>query len=111
VLDVVGQDYVRTARAKGVPRRALIRRHVLRNALIPTITLIGLQVGNLLSGAFLVEVVFSWPGIGLYSTNTIRNFDYQAIMSITIIIAVIYALVNTVIDIVYTQLDPRIELS
>ncbi|HZS89278.1 MAG TPA: ABC transporter permease [Chloroflexota bacterium] len=110
VLDVVSQDYVRTARAKGVPRRALIRRHILRNALIPTTTLLGLQVGNLLSGAFLVEVVFSWPGIGLYSTNTIRNFDYQAIMSITIIVAVIYSLVNTVIDLVYTQLDPRIEL-
>jgi peptide/nickel transport system permease protein len=102
---------VRTARAKGLPRRLVIRRHVLRNALIPTTTLLGLQVGGLLSGAFMVEVVFSWPGIGFYSTNTIRNFDYQAIMSITIIVAVIYSTVNTVIDIVYTKLDPRIDLA
>jgi peptide/nickel transport system permease protein len=111
VIDVVSQDYVRTARAKGLPRRRVIRRHVLRNALIPTTTLVGLQLGNLLSGAFLVEVVFSWPGIGFYSTNTVRNFDYQAIMSITIIVAVIYSTVNTAIDIIYTKLDPRIELA
>ena len=111
VMDVVSQDYVRTARAKGLPRQAVIRRHVLRNALIPTSTLLGLQLGNLLSGAFLVEVVFSWPGIGFYSTNTIRNFDYQAIMSITIIVAIIYSLSNLVIDVVYTRLDPRIELT
>ncbi len=111
VMDVASHDYVRTARAKGLPRRLVIRRHVLRNALIPTTTLLGLQVGGLLSGAFMVEVVFSWPGIGFYSTNTIRNFDYQAIMSITIIVAVIYSTVNTVIDIVYTKLDPRIDLA
>jgi peptide/nickel transport system permease protein len=111
MLDVITQDYIRTARAKGVSRRAVVMRHAMRNALIPTTTLLGLQVGNLLSGAFLVEVVFSWPGIGFYSINTIQNFDYQAIMSITVILAVTYTLVNLVVDILYTFLDPRIALA
>jgi peptide/nickel transport system permease protein len=111
MLDVITQDYIRTARAKGVSRRGVVMRHAMRNALIPTTTLLGLQVGNLLSGAFLVEVVFSWPGIGFYSINTIQNFDYQAIMSITVILAVTYTLVNLVVDVLYTLLDPRIALA
>jgi peptide/nickel transport system permease protein len=111
MVDVISKDYIRTARAKGVPRRTVVMRHALRNALIPTTTLLGLQVGNLLSGAFLIETVFSWPGIGYYSVNTMQNFDYQAIMSITVILAVTYTLVNLVVDILYTKLDPRLELS
>jgi peptide/nickel transport system permease protein len=111
MVDVITQDYIRTARAKGLPRRTVVMRHAMRNALIPTTTLLGLQVGNLLSGAFLVEVVFSWPGIGFYSINTIQNFDYQAIMSITIILAITYTLVNLVVDLIYTVLDPRITLA
>lgn len=111
MVDVITQDYIRTARAKGLPRRTVVMRHAMRNALIPTTTLLGLQVGNLLSGAFLVEVVFSWPGIGFYSINTIQNFDYQAIMSITIILAITYTLVNLVVDVIYTFLDPRIALA
>ncbi|HZS85991.1 MAG TPA: ABC transporter permease [Chloroflexota bacterium] len=108
MVDVLAQDYIRTARAKGVDRFSVVMRHALRNALIPTITLLGLQVGNLLSGAFLVEIVFSWPGIGFYSVNTIQNADYQAIMSITVLIAVIYTFVNLLVDILYIKLDPRI---
>lgn len=108
MVDVLAQDYIRTARAKGVDRFSVVMRHALRNALIPTITLLGLQVGNLLSGAFLVEIVFSWPGIGFYSVNTIQNADYQAIMSITVLIAVIYTFVNLLVDILYIRLDPRI---
>jgi peptide/nickel transport system permease protein len=108
MVDVLAQDYIRTARAKGVDRFSVVMRHALRNALIPTITLLGLQVGNLLSGAFLVEIVFSWPGIGFYSVNTIQNADYQAIMSITVLIAVIYTFVNLLVDMVYIKLDPRI---
>ena len=108
MIDVLAQDYVRTARAKGVARGTVLMRHALRNALIPTTTLLGLQVGNLLSGVFLVEIVFSWPGIGFYTVSAIQNFDYQAIMSITVILAVVYTLVNLLVDILYTRLDPRI---
>ncbi len=108
MVDVLSQDYIRTARAKGVARVPVVMRHALRNALIPTTTLLGLQVGNLLSGAFLVEIVFSWPGIGFYSVNAIENSDYQAIMSITVLVAVVYTLVNLAVDLLYTQLDPRI---
>jgi peptide/nickel transport system permease protein len=108
MVDVLGQDYIRTARAKGVARFSVVMRHALRNALIPTVTLLGLQVGNLLGGVFLVEIVFSWPGIGYYSVNAIQNFDYQAIMSITVLLAVVYTLVNLLVDIAYTRLDPRI---
>ncbi len=111
MVDVLAQDYIRTARAKGVPRLSVVMRHALRNALIPTTTLLGLQVGNLLSGAFLVEIVFSWPGIGFYSVNAIQNFDYQAIMSITVLVAVIYTVVNLLVDLAYTRLDPRISLA
>ena len=108
MLEALGQDYVRTARAKGLRGRRVVYRHALRNALIPTTTLMGLQVGNLLGGAFLVEIVFSWPGIGFYSVQAIRAFDYAAIMGVTIIIAVAYTLVNLVVDVLYAVLDPRI---
>jgi peptide/nickel transport system permease protein len=111
MVDVITQDYIRTARAKGLPRRTVVFRHAMRNALIPTTTLLGLQVGNLLSGAFLTETVFSWPGIGYYSVSAIQSFDYQAIMSITVILAVTYTLVNLAVDILYTKLDPRLQLA
>ncbi len=111
MVDVITRDYIRTARAKGVPRRTVVMRHALRNALIPTTTLLGLQVGNLLSGAFLTETVFSWPGIGYYSVSAIQNFDYQAIMSITVILAITYTLVNLAVDVLYTKLDPRLQLA
>lgn len=108
MLEVLNQDYIRTARAKGLRRRLIVYRHALRNALIPTTTLMGLQVGNLLGGAFLVEIVFSWPGIGFYSVQAIRAFDYSAIMGVTIIIAIAYTLVNLIVDLLYAVLDPRI---
>jgi peptide/nickel transport system permease protein len=108
MLDVLGQDYIRTARAKGLPSRRVSYIHALRNALIPTVTLLGLQVGNLLGGAFLVEIVFSWPGIGFYSVQSIRAFDYSAIMGVTIVIAVVYTLINLLVDVIYVLLDPRI---
>jgi peptide/nickel transport system permease protein len=108
MLDALSQDYIRTAKAKGVGRWRISVRHALRNALVPTTTLLGLQVGNLLGGAFLVEIVFSWPGIGFYSVQAIRAFDFAAIMGIAIIIAIGYTLVNLVVDILYTLLDPRI---
>src|SRR2546430_17713986 len=108
MAEALGQDYARAAHAKGLPRGLVVYRHALRNALIPTTTLMGLQVGNLLAGAFLVEIVFSWPGIGFYAVQAIRAFDYAAIMGITIIIAVVYTLVNLLVDFLYAVLDPRI---
>ena len=108
ILETMGADYVRTARAKGITEPALLRRHVLRNAFIPTLTVLGLQVGYLLAGNFLVESVFNWPGIGLYAIDAISNLDYAAIMGVTLVVSVVYVAVNLVVDILYVALDPRI---
>ena len=108
VIESLDADYVRTARAKGLAERVVLSRHVLKNALIPTTTVLGLQVGFLLAGNVLTEVVFNWPGIGLYAVNAIRFLDYSAIMGVTLLISVMYVLVNLVVDIVYLFLDPRI---
>ncbi len=108
MLDVLNQDYVRTARAKGLEHRTVIFRHALKNAMLPTVTSIGLQVGLLLSGAFLVEIVFSWPGIGRYAVSAIEKIDYNGIMATTLVIAAIFVVMNLVVDILYLFLDPRI---
>jgi peptide/nickel transport system permease protein len=111
MLEVLRQDYVRTARAKGLKRRAVLYRHALRNALLPTVTMLSLGLGGLLSGAFLIEIVYAWPGIGTYSVQAVQNFDYQPIMSITLLIAAIYVVLNLVADLLYAVLDPRIRYS
>jgi ABC-type dipeptide/oligopeptide/nickel transport system permease component len=111
MLESLGADYVRTARAKGLTETSLLRRHVLRNAFIPTLTVLGLQVGYLLAGNFLVESVFNWPGIGLYAVDAISNLDYAAIMGVTLVISVIFVVVNLVVDLLYMVLDPRIAYS
>lgn len=111
VLETMGADYVRTARAKGLTQASLLRRHVMRNAFIPTLTVLGLQVGYLLAGNFLVESVFNWPGIGLYAIDAISNLDYAAIMGVTLVVSVVYVAVNLVVDILYVVLDPRITYS
>ena len=108
VLETLGHDYVRTARSKGLTERSVVYRHVLRNALIPTVTLIGLQVGALLAGVFLIEIIYSWPGIGFYTVNAVMALDFNAIMSTTLLVAVVYTLVNLVVDVIYVALDPRI---
>jgi peptide/nickel transport system permease protein len=108
MLEVMNQDYIRTARAKGLLERTVVVRHGLKNALLPTITVLGLQVGLLLSGAVLVEIVFSWPGIGRYAVQGVQQFDYNAIMGTTLIIAFIYVIVNLVVDVLYVVVDPRI---
>ncbi len=108
MLDVMGQDYVRTARGKGMPRRIIVIRHALRNALVPATTVMGLQIGYLLGGALLVEDVFSWPGIGRYATLATLTLDYNAIMAVTIVAALMYGLVNLVVDLLYVVIDPRI---
>ncbi|MFM9108784.1 MAG: ABC transporter permease [Chloroflexota bacterium] len=108
MLEVLTQDYIRTARAKGISQKAVLLSHALKNALLPTVTSLGLQVGLLLSGAFLVEIVFSWPGIGRYAVEAIQRLDYNASMATTLIIAVVFVLMNLLVDILYLFLDPRI---
>jgi peptide/nickel transport system permease protein len=108
MLDVLPQDYIRTARAKGLTRTRVTIRHALRNALLPATTVMGLQVGFLLGGALLVEDVFSWPGIGRYATLATLTLDYNAIMAVTIVAAAIYVVVNLGVDLLYLVLDPRI---
>ena len=111
ILETLGADYIRTARAKGLTEPSLLRRHVLRNAFIPTLTVLGLQVGYLLAGNFLVESVFNWPGIGLYAIDAISNLDYAAIMGVTLVVSVVYIVVNLIVDILYVVRDPRISYS
>jgi peptide/nickel transport system permease protein len=108
VIDVAASDHVRAAHAKGLAPALVTHRHVFRNALIPSTTVIGLQFGTLLAGSILVEVVFSWPGIGLYAVNAISNLDYTAIMGVTLLVSLIYVLVNLAVDVAYLLLDPRI---
>lgn len=110
-IEVLGSDYVRTARAKGVFEWIVLRRHVFKNAMLPTTTVIGLQIGVLLAGNVLIEVVFNWPGIGLYAVNAIRYLDYAAIMGVTLVISVIYVTANLIVDLLYVVLDPRISYS
>jgi peptide/nickel transport system permease protein len=110
MLEVLRQDYIRTARAKGLRRRVVITRHALRNALIPTTTVIGLRFGSLLEGAVLTETIFAWPGLGRYAVGAILYLDFPAIMGSVLAIAVIYSLANLVVDIVYGFLDPRIRV-
>jgi peptide/nickel transport system permease protein len=110
-LDVQNEDYVRTARAKGVSPGVVDRRHVLRNALLPITTIIGLQTGFLLSGAVLTETVFAWPGIGTWLVDAIEARNYPVLQTGILIIAVVFVLVNLVVDISYGFLNPRIRLS
>ncbi|MBI1280152.1 MAG: ABC transporter permease subunit [Anaerolineaceae bacterium] len=111
MLEVLGAEYVRTARSKGLSERAVVMRHAFSNALIPVVTVIGLSFGNLLSGAVLTETIFSWPGIGRYAFQASTSQDFPAIMGISMLIAFIYVGVNFVVDILYFFLDPRIRLA
>jgi peptide/nickel transport system permease protein len=110
MLDVLSEDYVRTARAKGVAERAVMMRHAARNSLIPTLTVIGLSFGGLLSGAVVTESVFAWPGLGLYAFRSATSLDFPAIMGVGIVVATVYVLVNLVVDVAYGLLDPRIRV-
>jgi len=108
LLEVIRQDYVRTARAKGFGKRAVITRHCLRNALIPVLTLFGLSVGVLIGGAAITETVFAWPGIGRYAVRSIAIRDYPLIQFIVLLIAASVVTVNFVVDVLYGMVDPRI---
>ncbi|KAB2685433.1 MULTISPECIES: ABC transporter permease subunit [Brucella/Ochrobactrum group] len=108
MLEVLGEDYVRTARAKGLPIRRVVGLHALRNAMIPVITTIGLQVGVLMAGAILTETIFSWPGIGKWMLDSIFRRDYPVVQSGLLLIAFIIMLVNLVVDLLYGLINPRI---
>jgi peptide/nickel transport system permease protein len=111
MLEVLGLDYVRTARAKGASERLVLIRHALRNALLPVVTVIGLSLGALLSGAVLTETIFNLPGLGRTITEAITARDYIVVQGLTLMTAVIYLLVNLLVDISYAYLDPRIRLT
>jgi peptide/nickel transport system permease protein len=108
LLEVMSQDYVRTARAKGLKEGRVITRHALRNAFIPTLTMIGLSFGWSMGGSVLVETVFDWPGIGLYATKSALTLDFMPIMGIALLYGIVFSLINIAIDIAYGFLDPRV---
>jgi ABC-type dipeptide/oligopeptide/nickel transport system permease component len=108
MLEELGQDYVRTARAKGLPERTVLYRHALRNALIPIVTLVGLQFGALLAGAIVTETIFSWPGVGRLTITAISNRDYALVQGCILAVGLTYILVNLATDILYSVLNPRI---
>ena len=111
VLDVNNEDYVRTARAKGLKEKRVDSRHIMRNAWLPVVTVIGLQVGGLLAGAVLTETVFAWNGVGRYVVDAIQNRDYLIIQSSILIFALIFLVVNLLVDLSYAYLNPRIRYS
>jgi peptide/nickel transport system permease protein len=109
LLEVLSQDYIRTAESKGLPQQAVILRHAMRNALLPVMTVTGLQVGRLLAGAILTETIFSWPGIGLWIYESIQARDYPIVQGATLFIATIFVMVNLITDVLYAAVDPRIK--
>ncbi len=109
-LEVLGEDYVRTARAKGLDERTVLLRHAARNALIPVVTVIGLSFGRLLSGAVIIESVFAWPGLGLYAFRSATSLDFPAIMGVGMVVATVYVCVNLLVDVAYGFIDPRIQV-
>jgi ABC-type dipeptide/oligopeptide/nickel transport system permease component len=108
MLETLGEDHILTARAKGLPRRRIIRQHALRNAMLPTITMIGLSLGAVVSGALLIEVIFSWPGIGLALYHAVIQRDYPMLQGGFLIITLVVIVVNLIADLLYFRLDPRI---
>jgi len=108
MLEVISQDYIRTARAKGLSEGTVVYKHALANASIPTITMVGLQIGYLLGGAVITETIFSWPGVGSYVTESILATDYAPIQAFTLLSAVVYSVINLVVDLIYGWIDPRI---
>lgn len=108
MLEQLDEDYIRTARAYGLSRRTVILRHALPNAMIPTVTVIGLTLGDLLYGAVLTETVFAWPGMGAYVVDAIQALDFPAVMGFAILVSLVYVLVNLLVDVLYGLIDPRI---
>ncbi|MGA1836308.1 ABC transporter permease [Herbiconiux sp. 11R-BC] len=111
MLEVIGNDYVRSANAKGLPAGLVVRRHILRGALVPVITVLGSAFASLLAGTVLVEQIFAWPGIGSYAYRSASNLDLPAIVGVTLFVAIVFILVNFLVDILYGLIDPRIRTS
>jgi ABC-type dipeptide/oligopeptide/nickel transport system permease component len=110
MLEVLGQDYIRTARAKGVSDPPVVLKHALKNAAIPIVTIVGIELGTLLGGAVITETIFAWPGVGRLSVQAIYNRDYPVVQAAVFLLASTFVLVNLLVDVVYTYLDPRIRL-
>jgi peptide/nickel transport system permease protein len=110
MLEVLGEDYMRTATAKGLSPHRIVLHHGLRNALLPVLTMLGLQLGALLAGAVITETVFSWPGIGLLTIEAIQTRDYPVVQACVLLISLIYVVVNLFTDLAYAAVDPRIRL-
>jgi peptide/nickel transport system permease protein len=108
MLEVLGQDYIRTARAKGVSEPPVVWKHALRNAAIPIVTIVGIELGTLLGGSVITETIFAWPGVGRLSVQAIFNRDYPVVQASVFLLASTFVLVNFLVDVVYTHLDPRI---
>jgi ABC-type dipeptide/oligopeptide/nickel transport system permease component len=110
MLEKLGKEYVRTARAKGVPERSVIFKHTLKNAMIPVLTVLGIQFGNLLGGTVIVEHVFAYPGVGSLAVNAVYSRDYPLVRALILIFALIFVAVNFIVDILYKCANPRITL-
>jgi len=111
MLDILGEDYIRTARAKGVSEQLVIYRHALRNMLIPLVTVVGLQLGALLSGAVITETIFAWPGVGRLVVTAITARDYPLVQSATLLVSVYFVAINLLLDVLYVYIDPRIRFA
>lgn len=109
MLEVIRQDYIRTARAKGVPKNVITVKHALRNAMIPTITIAGLQLGAMLGGSVLTETVFSWPGIGRFMVTSVNQRDLPVVLGCTLVYTVTFSIVNFMVDMIYAVIDPRVK--
>lgn len=111
LLQELRQDYIRTARSKGLPEHTVIRRHAMKNAISPILTLLGMQAGGMIGGTVLIEKIFSWPGLGSYALDAIASLDLMVVAGITLTMAVIFILINLLVDISYVLIDPRVRLS
>jgi peptide/nickel transport system permease protein len=111
MLDVLGSDFVRTARAKGLAERVVLYKHALRNAVLPVITILGLQFGNVMAGAILVETVFNWPGLGRLAFESVLRRDYPTILGVLLFSSIVVVIMNQLTDLAYRLVDPRIKVS
>ncbi len=107
MLDVLHEDYLRTARAKGLPEPRVVLKHALRNASVPIVTVVGIQLGQLIGGVVITETIFSWPGLGLYAVTAVENQDYPAIMAFTLLTTIVYVVINLGVDLLYPLLNPQ----
>ena len=108
MVEVLRADYIRTAFGKGLPKKMIYYKHAFRNAFIPVLTIMGLQLGNIVGGAVVIETIFAWPGIGRYAVQAVENQDFPAIMGFAIIYSFFYAIVNFVVDIIAMFLNPQL---